>query len=244
MIQYEAAADSTTIPTTWGHKYDPANPDADFAGLVDVDASRQRQHFSGHKAQISHITVGAAGGLTGTEQKKEYTDIKKIPVARAPEDNFNILGGIGADDSERFTTTYMRQAKFEGLAPDQLTIEKRLGNKKQLPDPAQSQASIINPMDARSSGHGLQASNHEPFAQPQNIHLRSGLGGSSAGAAMGRSTLGKSLISGISKSIASKIEPNRSSTSREILSERTPNRTLVLDNYKTGVPGYTGSRRK
>jgi hypothetical protein len=76
--QYEQAASTTEIPTTWGHKYDPSHPAADFAGLVDVDAQRQRRHVSQHRSQNVHITVGSAGGLTGTEQKKEHTDIKKV----------------------------------------------------------------------------------------------------------------------------------------------------------------------
>lgn len=95
---YEAAAPTTTIPTTWGHKYDPSNPDADFAGLVDVDASRQRKHIRGHVSQATHIVAGDAGGLTGTEQKKEHTNINKIGIKKAPEDNFNMMWSVGGDD--------------------------------------------------------------------------------------------------------------------------------------------------
>ena len=41
----------------------------------------------------------------------------------------------------------MRAGNFQGLSRDQLTIEKRLGSKKALNDPAQSQSSIPNPME-------------------------------------------------------------------------------------------------
>ena len=48
----------------------------------------------------------------------------QITINRPEEDNFNILGGIGGNESERFKTTAMRQGNFEGLSYEQLTIEK------------------------------------------------------------------------------------------------------------------------
>jgi hypothetical protein len=232
--------ESALVPTTWSYKYDPNHPDADYAGLVDRDSASRRLIPKSHRAMTTHIVPGTAGGLTGSEQKKEYTDIKKIPPKKDPRDDFNILGGIGADDANRFKTTYQRQTQFEGTDYDQLTIEKRLGSKKQLNDPAQAKGSIVNPMEAEGSSAVAAYGGWQP-----ETRLRAGgHNGAPPHAVVGTgpsSTLGKSLVSGLASKIAFKIEPSRSVVSREVASQR--DKTMLLENYNT-KPGFTGVQRK
>ena len=98
--------------------------------------------MQGHSAQIGHIE-GHKGGLVGMQDPKTI----KIKKLGQDSDTDSLIGGVGANDKERFLTTYARQAAFEATSRDQLTIEKQMGSKKIMQDPAQSRATIINPFE-------------------------------------------------------------------------------------------------
>ena len=100
--------------------------------------------MQGHSAQMGHIQ-GDKGGLVGMQDPKTI----KIKKLGKDSDTDSLIGGIGANDKERFHTTYARQAAFEGTSRDQLTIEKQMGRKKIMQDPAQSKSSLVNPFEVQ-----------------------------------------------------------------------------------------------
>lgn len=212
------------VPSSWDTRYDPDDPRADYAGLVSKDEIYERRHVQDSHVAVRQNITSNEEGMTGVEgaEMPQFSKINKIPPRKAPEDNFNILGGIGHDDQARWRTTQVRQAAGEPTSYEQLTIERRMGAKKQTPDPCQSTVAIPNPFDPLPTR--APASNRPTRTPEVSVAPNS------------------NLLEGIGGSLLGKITPLQSAISREN-SELLKSKLLVQENYHRNMPGYSGARK-
>jgi hypothetical protein len=222
------------IPTTWDTMYDPDHPSADYAGLVNIDEVRQRKHMRDHSSQRANI-VQNENGITGTVERSPFSNKPRhIPKS----DPANILGGMDVPNAERYRTTTQRQSEFDGLSPAQLTIEKRMGSKMLLKDPAQNTASLQDPF----------YDGPEEYSAPPSRAQYAQMAAARAAAEKQRAAayipkLGASLMGGLAESIMHNVAAPHRAVSRENATPRSRSKVLLTENYSTKMPGYTGARK-
>lgn len=200
------------VPTTFDTVYDPAHPDADWSGRVSK-AHNQKKHSTNHRSQMSGI-IQSEYGLLSTEDKKEWTSLRR---GGANNSNSNIIGGISCE-GEHFQTTIQRQNIGETTGIDQLSLSKRHGNKKNLPDPALMHQEYQNIQENKHNSY------HETAAVPQQ--------------SSGYYNTSKSFISNIGSSLVNRVPntPSNSNNNNAVAIRPEARKELVIDNYRN-IPG-------
>lgn len=126
------------VPTTYDTRYDPANPQADWAGSVAVS---ERAHYSGHRALSEGITTEIEGGYMGKQEVKPFLSRRRGTGPSMTATTPGLIGGISGNDQERYTSVASAASRREPTSRDQLTANRQTQGCRHVADPAQAPSS-------------------------------------------------------------------------------------------------------
>jgi hypothetical protein len=218
------------VPATYDTRRDPSHPEADWGGLVSKERTQKRHDPNReHRSQHTGI-VQTEDGIVSVEERAEWARLRR-PSDPKLRGEGEIIGGISVGE-EQYTTNYHRQTQGVGTYPDQLSLAKRAGSKKALPDPAQAKQfkqEFDYGMHAPAPGHYRNSSynsQQEEFSAAQESQY-----GYQPRPIAGSFTknLGASLVKRVDMPPPPDITPGAANA-------RVSNKTLVTQNYKV-APG-------
>jgi len=223
------------IPVTYDTIYDPKNPYADWSGFVSK-ANHQKKHCADHSSKIVSLEQ-TDHGIVGKNEKQLYrpkVDTMSILNNDRFRDTSSIISGIDVpNQSERWISNSRRQMEFESTEKFQLSVVKRLGSKKTIPDPAQSHSNMRNPFDEVINAEIIEQYRKDstPRMRPENESQQgenSTLIGYRAPAAAS-----KSLLSNLGSTLSTHmLEPPPKSS----VTSASYSKDLIGENYKP-LPG-------
>ena len=256
-----------TIPASFDTYYDPNHPMADWSGFVKKDFYG-KAHTRQHRSQQTGIEQ-TEHGIISKDERKLFDNRRRGEEAKDRNATTYYYGGVAEPSFNRWETTHQ---SFERQAPtqrDQLTLVKRSGTKKVIPDPAQSKPlQYYNPLEYTPRGSQEEEDNEayrqyleQAQSQSQVIDgeqsiTRVGERGldannensvidynkkiSYAGLQKSSAMSGKSFIHNIGAELAQNI---RDDMPKAVVGGQIHqgNKSMILQNYKP-LPGYTGKR--
>lgn len=191
-------------------------------GLVSKERFNQKKHINNHRSQQVGI-IQTEEGIISVEEKSEWSKLRK-PADSSHRGQSDLIGGI--DTQDHYQTSYQRQINGVNTYQDQLTLVKRAGHRKNIPDPAQASS------NSRSQQQMDQYNDFSSSFPSSSSSSHSGLESSINGYSYRPQAMGGSLIKNLGSSLATKMAP----PPQQHLSHSN-DKTLLVENFNT-TPGH------
>jgi hypothetical protein len=200
------------IPSTVDSIYDPDHPDADWSGFV--AKKPERRHVQGHISQQIGIQH-TENGIVSKEERDEYGRKRRVEN-KLTMAHANLIGGLPPND-DPWKSNYQRFANQDSTSIDQYSTAKQHSSSRRT-SKAQSQ----------DGPPTIQIQDHSQERLPRIQAQSKAVYGSHS----------RSLVNDLYSSLVDQVGEYKVKFSPK----RRPDATLITENYKGQLPGYTGRR--